>query len=209
MASTKPEVHNEDAASDTGRPPLVVQLRPVLELTEEQFLAFSQLNRDLRLERNARGDLIIMPPTGGETGDQNADIGMQLRQWAKRDGTGTTFDSSAGFRLPNHAIRSPDAAWVSHSRLTALTAEQRKAFIPLCPDFVIELRSPTDSLAVVRDKMDEYITNGARLAWLLDAVTKRVYVYRPQAPVQRLDDPDTIPGDPVLPGFALDLREVW
>jgi Uma2 family endonuclease len=186
-----------------------VQLRPVLDLTEEQFFAFSQLNRDLRMERNARGDLTIMPPTGGETGDQNAEIGMQLRLWAKRDGTGTTFDSSSGFRLPNSAIRSPDAAWVSFARLAALTAEQRKVFIPLCPDFVIELRSPTDSLAVVRDKMDEYIANGARLAWLLDAVTKRVYVYRPQAPVQQLDDPDTISGDPVLPGFALDLREVW
>jgi Uma2 family endonuclease len=209
MASTKPAAHNEDAASDTGRPPLVVQLRPVLDLTEEQFFAFSQLNRDLRMERNARGDLTIMPPTGGETGDQNAEIGMQLRLWAKRDGTGTTFDSSSGFRLPNSAIRSPDAAWVSFARLAALTAEQRKVFIPLCPDFVIELRSPTDSLAVVRDKMDEYIANGARLAWLLDAVTKRVYVYRPQAPVQQLDDPDTISGDPVLPGFALDLREVW
>ena len=212
MASAKSPVHNEDAGSgagDTGQPPLVVRLRPILELTDKQLQEFSGLNRDLRIERDARGDLIIMPPAGGETGEQNAEIAMQLRLWAKRDGTGTTFDSSGGFRLPNGAIRSPDAAWVSHSRLATLTPEQRKRFLPLCPDFVIELRSPTDSLVAVQAKLAEYIANGARLGWLLDAPAKRVYIYRPGAPVQEVGNPDTLTGDPVLPGFVLDLHEVW
>ena len=209
MASAQPMVRNADAAGDTGQPPLTLQLRPVLELDDDQFFAFARLNRDVRLERSAEGELIVMPPTGGETSDQNAEISMQLRQWAKRDGTGTTFESSGGFRLPNGAIRSPDAAWVSHSRLAALTPEQRKRFLPLCPDFVIELRSPTDSLVAAQNKLAEYIANGARLGWLLDAPAKRVYIYRPDAPVQQVDDPDTLAGDPVLPGFVLDLREVW
>ncbi len=209
MASAQPAVHNADAAGDAGHPPLTLQLRPVLELDDEQFFAFAQLNRDLRLERGPGGELIVMPPTGGETGNQNAEIAMQLRLWAKRDGTGTTFDSSTGFRLPDGAIRSPDAAWVNHARLAALTPEQRQRFVPLCPDFVIELRSPTDSLVAVQNKLAEYIANGARLGWLLDAPAKRVYIYRPETPVQQLDDPDTLAGDPVLPGFVLDLREVW
>ena len=209
MASAQPAVHNADAAGDTGQPPLTLQLRPVLELDDEQFFAFAQLNRDVRLERGPGGELIVMSPTGGETSNQNAEIVMQLRLWAKRDGTGTTFESSGGFRLPNSAIRSPDAAWVSHSRLAALTPEQWQRFLPLCPDFVIELRSRTDSLVAAQNKLVEYIANGARLGWLLDAPAKRVYIYRPDAPVQEIDDPDTLSGDPVLPGFVLDLREVW
>ncbi len=209
MASAQPTVRKADETGDTGQPPLTLQLRPVLELDDEQFFAFAQLNRDVRLERGPGGELIVMSPTGGETSEQNAEIVMQLRLWAKRDGTGTTFESSGGFRLPNGAVRSPDAAWVSHSRLAALTPEQRKRFLPLCPDFVIELRSPTDSLVAARDKLAEYIANGARLGWLLDAPAKRVSIYRPDAPVQHLDNPDTLAGDPVLPGFVLDLREVW
>ena len=209
MASARPTVRNADATGDAGQPPLTLQLRPVLELDDEQFFAFAQLNRDVRLERGPGGELIVMPPTGGETGNQNAEISMQLRLWAKRDGTGTTFDSSTGFRLPNGAIRSPDAAWASHSRLATLTPEQRQRFLPLCPDFVIELRSRTDSLVAAQNKLAEYIANGARLGWLLDVPVKRVYIYRPDAPVQRLDDPATLTGGPVLPGFELDLREVW
>ena len=209
MAGAQPAVHNADAAGDTGQPPLTLQLWPVLELDDEQFFAFAQLNRDVRLERGPGGELIVMPPTGGETGDQNAELSMQLRLWAKRDGTGTTFDSSAGFRLPNGAVRSPDASWVSHSRLATLAPEQWRCFLPLCPDFVIELRSRTDSLVAVRAKLAEYIASGARLGWLLDAPAKRVYIYRPDAPVQEVDNPDTLTGDPVLPGFVLDLREGW
>jgi Uma2 family endonuclease len=189
--------------------PLVLRLRPVLDLTDDQLLALSSLNRDLRLERTAEGDLLLMPPTGGETGATNAQFTIQLGVWAKRDGTGTTFDSSTGFKLPNTAVRSPDAAWMSHARLDQFTREQRKSFIPACPDFVLELRSPSDTLADLHAKLREYIANGARLGWLLDPETRRVYVYRPDAPVQQLDDPATVSGDPVLPGFVLKLGEVW
>ena len=136
-------------------------------------------------------------------------ISGQLYHWTKRDGTGAAFDSSAGFRLPNGADRSPDAAWVSHERLGQLTREQKKKFIPLCPDFVIELHSPTDSLAATRAKMVEYLDNGARLGWLIHPEAKRVYVYRPGAPVEELRDAIQVSADPELPGFALDLQDIW
>ena len=189
--------------------PIVVRLQPVMNLSDEQLYDFSQINRDLQIERNARGELIIMPPTGGDTGERNAEITMQLRLWAKGDKTGSTFDSSTGFRLPNGAVRSPDAAWIKYSRLDALTAEQRKRFIPLCPDFVIELRSPTDNLNALQEKMHEYIENGAELGWLLDTEQKRVYVYRPGEEAQEIENPETISADPVLSSFELDLREIW
>ncbi len=192
-----------------GHPPLIVHLRPVVNLTDDQLYEFSQINRDLRIERNAQGELIIMPPTGGDTGERNSEINMQLRLWTKRNGEGATFDSSTGFRLINGAVRSPDAAWVRRSRLDALAAEERKRFIPLCPDFVIELRSSTDSLSVLLEKIQEYLDNGAQLAWLIDPEQRRVYVYRPQEPVQELDKPETVSGDPLLSGFELDLREIW
>jgi Uma2 family endonuclease len=178
-------------------------------MTEDQFFEFCQINRDLRIERSAQGELILMPPAGGETGARDAEITMQLRQWAKRDGTGTTFGSSTGFRLPNDAVRSPDAAWVRKSRLEKLTAEQKKKFLPLCPDFAIELRSPTDSLSMLQDKMQEYLDNGAQLGWLIDPDQKRVYIYRAQTTIEQLERPETVSGDPLLVGFVLDLREVW
>lgn len=190
-------------------PPVTLRLRPVLELTDDQLLALSGLNSDLRLELTAQGELIVMPPAGGATGARNADITAQLVIWAKRDGTGTAFDSSAGFRLPNGAVRSPDASWVRQSQLAALTAEQREKYLLLCPDFVLELRSPSDSLRVARDKMQEYLDNGARLGWLLDPRDKRAYIYRPHAPVERLEAPESISGDPILAGFVLDLRAIW
>lgn len=188
---------------------LVLRLRPVLELTDDQFFALAQLNRELRMERTAEGEVILMAPAGGETSDRNAGVNAQLWLWARQDNRGRAFDSSAGFILPNGATRSPDAAWVARERLAALTAEQRQKFLPLCPDFAIELRSPSDSLRVVQEKMREYLDNGARLGWLLDPPDRRVYIYRPGAPVERLDGPDKVSGDPILPGFVLDLREVW
>jgi len=206
MATTKLE---KAASLDLDQQPLIVHLKPVLNLTEDQFFQFCQINRDLRIERNARGELIVMPPAGGETGDRDAEITMQLRSWAKRDSTGATFGSSTGFLLPNNAVRSPDAAWVLKSRLAKLTAKQKKKFLPLCPDFVIELRSPTDSLNILKEKMQEYLDNGLRLGWLIDPDRRRVYIYRPEVPIQQLDDPETVSGDPVLPGFVLDLRELW
>ena len=202
-------VHTSNAQILAEGFPLIIHLRPVVEMTDDQFFEFCQINRDLRIERTVHGELLIMPPAGWETSERNSEIGMQLRLWAKRDGTGAVTDSSGGFKLPNGATRSPDAAWTTHSRLAALTAEQRKKFLPLSPDFVLELRSPTDNLTALQAKMQEYLDNGARLGWLIDPEQQRVYVYRPQTPVEISENPETISGDPILSGFTLDLREIW
>ena len=187
---------------------VLLRLPPDLHLTDDQFYEFCRLNRELRIERTAQGGLVIMAPAGGDSSDKNAEITMQLRLWAKRDGTGGTFDSSGGFLLPNGATRSPDASWVNHDRLAALTAEERAKFLPLCPDFVIELRSPTDGLSALQDKMREYMENGAQLGWLIDLLGGQVFVYRPGAPVERLKEPESVSADPVLPGFRLELGEI-
>ncbi|MFQ5595631.1 MAG: Uma2 family endonuclease [Anaerolineae bacterium] len=191
------------------RRPLVLQLRPAIEMTREQFFDFCQLNRDLRIERTAEGEIVIMAPAGGETSVRNARLVAQVIQWADRDGSGVVFDSSGGFDLPNGATRAPDVAWVRRSRLAALTPEQKRRFLPLCPDFVIELRSPSDSLSTVQDKMEEYLANGARLGWLIDPVSRQVHVYRPEIDVELLDNPTELAGDPVLAGFVIDLTTVW
>ena len=184
----KPATRKEEPSSAEHRP-LTLSLRPVVELTPDRLLELSSLNKDLRLELTAEGDLIVMPPAGSETGDRNAELTMQLRVWAKRDGTGVTFDSSTGFTLPNGAVRSPDASWVRRSRWASLTAEQRRKYAPLCPDFVIELLSPSDNLRATQEKMQEYIENGARLGWLIDPEQRRVYVYQPGAEVRRWRTP--------------------
>ena len=188
---------------------MVLHLRPAIELTEDQFFALCQQNRDVRIERTAEGDLVVIPPTGWRTGVQNAGVIARLRLWAEQERSGITVDSSTGFTLPNGATRSPDAAWVRRTRLAALSSEQKERFLPLCPDFVIELRSPSDPLSVVQAKMHEYIANGARLGWLIDPIEHQVYVYRPSAPVQRLDNPAQLSGEPLLPGFVLDLAPIW
>jgi Uma2 family endonuclease len=190
-------------------PPLVFRLAPVIDITDQQFFELCQLNRDLRIERTSQGDLVIMPPTGGETGRTNFELTAFFGQWVHVDGTGVGFDSSTGFALPNGAKRSPDLAWVKRDRWEALTPEQRKGFAPLCPDFVMELRSPSDALEYVQTKMQEYLDNDAKLGWLIDPIEKKVYIYRPQTPVACLDNPQTISGDPVLPGFVLELGRVW
>jgi Uma2 family endonuclease len=189
--------------------PLVLRLRPAVVMDDDQLLDFCAQNRKLRIERNTEGDLEIMGPTGGETSDRNAETTTQLRLWARRNGTGVTFDSNGGFVLPNGAMRSPDASWVQRKRLSALTAEQKRKFLPLCPDFVIELRSPSDALPTVQAKMQEYIENGAHLGWLLDPEFRRVHVYRPGEAPQVLENPDKLSGEPVLPGFVLDLSTIW
>ena len=189
--------------------PLVLHFRPAIEMTEDQFFEFCQINRDLRIERTAQGDILIMAPAGGESAARNAGLTMQLTVWAKRDGSGVAFDSSAGFTLPNGATRSPDAAWVRKERLRHLTAEQKAKFLPLWPDFVVELLSPSDRLSTVKEKMQEYLENGVQLGWLIDPQRRQVYVYRPNAKVQRLDDPDTISSEPLLPGFVVDLGDIW
>ncbi len=202
-------VRNVEAPTDRTSLPLIQRPRPVVELSDDQLLALSSLNRDLRIERNAEGELLLMPPAGGATGGRNAEITRQVGNWAKTDGTSTAFDSSTGFRLPNGAVRSPDAAWVLRPRLEAISPEEREKFLPLCPDFVIELRSFSDTLRDVQAKMEEYLTNGARLGWLIDPYSKHLYVYRPGAAVETLENPKRVFGDPLLPGFVLDLREVW
>ena len=190
-------------------PAVVLHTRPALEMDEEQFFEFCQLNRDWRIERSAEGDLEVMVPTGYETSDRNAEITMQLRLWAKRDSKGVASDSNGGFILPNGAMRSPDAAWVGRGRLANLTADQKQRFLPLCPDFVIELRSPSDPLAPIEAKMREYGENGARLGWLIDPEERKVHVYRPNDRVEISDKPDNVSGDPILPGFVLDLKPIW
>lgn len=180
-----------------------------LKSTEDTFYELCRQNPDLRLERTAKGEVIVMPPTGGETGSRNSEITRQLGNWKKTDGTGTAFDSSTGFKLPNSADRSPDASWVSKARLTQLSLEQKKKFLPLCPDFAIELRSPSDDLDTIKAKMDEYIANGLRLGWLIDPEEKAVYVYRPNVAVQKLENINEVSANPELPGFTLDLREIW
>lgn len=189
--------------------PVVLKLKPAINLTDDQLFELCQLNRDWRIEYTAQGELIVMPPTGGETSNRNAELTYQVQAWTRRDQAGVAFDSSGGFKLPNGATRSPDAAWVRRSRLAGLTREQKQKFLPLCPDFVIELRSPTDNLQAVLDKMQEYLDNGAQLGWLLDPLTRRVHVYLPQRPPEILDAPNTLSADPLLPGFVLDPRKIW
>jgi Uma2 family endonuclease len=189
--------------------PVVLKLTPAINLTDDQLFELCQLNRDWRIEYTAQGELIVMPPTGGETSHRNAEITFQVQSWTRQDQTGVAFDSSGGFKLPNGATRSPDAAWVRRVRLAVLTREEKQKFLPLCPDFVIELRSPTDNLQAVQDKMQEYLDNGAQLGWLIDPLTRRVHVYLPQRQPQILEAPDTVSADPLLPGFTLDLQKIW
>ncbi len=179
-----------------------------IELTDEQFFQLCQNNRDLRFERTANGDLLIMPPTGGETSNRNARLTQRLMNWADTNELGIAFDSNGGFKLPNGADRAPDASWVKIESWNALTPEQRQKFLPLCPDFVVELRSPTDSLKATREKMQEYIDNGARLGWLIDQKNKRVEIYRQGQDVEILQSPTTLLGEDVLPGFVLDLNGI-
>ncbi|WP_218081147.1 Uma2 family endonuclease [Anthocerotibacter panamensis] len=189
---------------------ITIDFSPVLQMTDEQFWELCQRNRDVKFERNAQGALIIMAPTGGETGNTNIELEYQLQGWSREHrGQGLAFNSSTGFKLPNGADRSPDAAWIRRERWQALTATQRKKFPPLCPDFVVELKSPTDDLAVLRAKMQEYIEHGAKLGWLLDPETRQVVIYRPDRAVETLEGATILSGEDVLPGFVLDLKAVW
>ncbi len=189
--------------------PIVLKLSPVIELTDRQFAEFCSLNRDLRIERTSTGELEIMAPAFSETGNRQSKITTQLEIWTSRNDSGMAFAPPAGFTLPNGAIREPDASWISLSRLQALTPEQRSGFFHICPDFVIELRSDTDRLSVLQAKMQEYMDNGARLGLLIDPQNRRVYIYRPEAEVEVMEDPESLSADPILPDFVLDLTEVW
>jgi Uma2 family endonuclease len=188
--------------------PLTIKLDP-LTLSNEQFYQLCQNNRDLRFERTCRGDLVIMPPTGGETGERNSEINYQLRYWNKQSKRGKVFDSSTGFKLPNGSDKSPDAAWVPLEKWNNLTLKQQQGFVPLCPDFVIELRSKSDNLKVLQEKMQEYLENGTRLGWLINRQDRQVEIYRQGQGVEFLENPSSLSGENILPSFVLDLVPIW
>ena len=184
-------------------------MEPVSDMSREQFLRFCQLNRDVRIERSAEGSIAVMAPTGGETGARSGRLFAAVFHWAEADESGVVFDSSTGFDLPNGAVRSPDVAWVLRARLARLPAEARQGFLPLCPDFVIELLSPSDARTAVRRKMEEYRDNGARLGWLVDPGRRRVTIYRAGSDAEHRTGAGVLTADSVLPGFALDVAAIW
>jgi Uma2 family endonuclease len=193
---------------------VTLDLRSTVELTDDRFEQICQSNRDLKFERTAIGELVVVALTGGETGRRNIKLSARLEIWNEQSEMGVAFDSSTGFRLPNGAIRSPDAAWIRLDRWEALTPEQRRKLVPLCPDFVVELRSPSDEIAEIQAKMREYQENGLRLGWLLDPETQRVEIYRSDSSAPRvrtveiLENPTQLSGEDVLPGFSLNLMGI-
>lgn len=188
---------------------LVIRLGPLKHrLTDDEFFEFCALNRDLRIEMTSEGEMIIMLPEGSEGSGQNFNLTGEFAAWAKADGTGQGFDSSTGFKLPNGAKRSPDLSWIRLDRWEAIPKKQRKKFAPVCPDFVVELRSETDALETLQAKIEEYLANGAQLGWLIDPLQKKVHVYRPGAEVEVLDRPQRASGEPLLKGLVLDLTGI-
>jgi Uma2 family endonuclease len=179
-------------------------------MPDKAFYEFCQSNKDFRFEMDKRGNLIITPPTFLETSNKNSEINLQLRAWAKKDKTGIALESDGMFTLPNGAKRAPDAFWILRERYFALSQEEREeSFARICPDFVIELRSKSDSLRKLQAKMRGYIENGARLGWLIDPTEKKVHVYRGDKTVEVLENPEAVSGEDVLPSFELDLTELW
>ena len=188
--------------------PIRIKLHPAKKMTDEEFFEFCQLNKNVSWERNHQGELLFMSPTGSEGEQRNFSLVGQLWFWTKQDSTGVGFGSSGGFTLPNGAVRSPDAAWIKKERWEQIEPDLRKKFAPICPDFVVELRSETDNLQVLKDKMTEYLENGARLGWLIDPQQQKVYIYRPNCDVEELYNPVSLSGEDVLPGFVLELQDL-
>ena len=208
MTTTKPAAIETDETGVTLPYRLVLNIR-ALEITEDQLARLSSDNSGLRLELSAKRELIIMPPVFSESGAREHELSLQVGMWAKQDGSGRVFSPSAGFTLPNGAIRSPDVSWILLSRWEALSEDDRDGFANIAPDFVMELRSASDRLSDVQGKMQEYTENGVRLGLLIDPRNRRVHIYRPGQPVQILDEPASVSADPVLPGFVLDLSPIW
>lgn len=186
----------------------ILKLEPIIQLSPEQFTSICHANPEAKLELTARGELVIMSPTGGETGNRNIKLSARLENWTERNGTGLAFDSSTMFRFPNKAFRSPDGAWIQLSRWNSLTEAEKITFPPISPDFVIELRSPSDSPKELREKMQEYIDNGVQLGWLIDPITKQVEIYRSNATPETLSSPRQIEGEDVVSGFILSLDSI-
>lgn len=188
---------------------IILNLKPFVELSDDQFYEMCQNHRDLKFERTAQGELVIVTPVGGESGSREADLIGDLVYWNRHTRLGKVFSSSTCFKLPNGADRSPDAAWISLERWTQLTPDQQKKFPPICPDFVIELRSESDALKPLQQKMQEYISNGLRLGWLIDPQDRQVEIYRDAQRKQVLQNPKQLDGEDVLPGFSVDASLLW
>ena len=186
-----------------------IDLSPVIKLTDDQFYELCRKNPDVKFERNAKGELIIMSPTGGETGNCNSEINANFVIWNRQTKLGKVFDSSTGFKLPNGADRSPDVAWIKQERWDTLTPQQKEKFPPIAPDFVLELMSPSDTLQKIQEKMQEYRDNQVKIGWLIDRKTRRVEIYRLGQEVEVLESPTELSGEDVLPGFVLNLQIVW
>ena len=203
----RPTKRQDPSATDLSS--YTVRLRRATRLTDDQLFQFCQDNAELRVEQAANGDLIIMAPVGTEGGHRNFNLYIDFVLWHEKTKLGKFFDATTGFRLPNKAMRSPDVAWVRQERLDKLTQKEWETFAPVCPDFVVELRSRTDRLSVLQEKLVEYVANGAQLGWLIDPLEKQALVYRPGQPVEHLKNPARLSGEPVLPGFTLDLARIW
>jgi Uma2 family endonuclease len=186
-----------------------IDLKPIVDLSDEQFYQLCRSNPEVNFERNADGKIEIMSPTGGETGNRNFEIGADLAIWNRQTRLGVCFDSSTCFKLPNGANRSPDIAWIQQERWQALTPDNRERFPAITPDFVLELKSPSDALRDLQVKMQEYQENGVRLGWLIDRKNRQVYIYRQNQPPETLSNPSELSGEEVLPGFTLSLSSVW
>ncbi|MDB9511126.1 Uma2 family endonuclease [Kamptonema animale CS-326] len=188
---------------------VTIDFNSVIKITDEQFYQLCQDNPDVKFERNAKGEIIVMPPTGGETGNRNFEISVDFGIWNRQTKLGVCFDSSTCFKLPNGADRSPDVSWIKQERWDTLTPEQKEKFPPIAPDFVLELMSPTDTLKETQSKLQEYIDNGVRLGWLINRKTRRVEIYRQGQDVEVLQSPTELSGEDVLPGFVLNLQTIW
>jgi Uma2 family endonuclease len=188
---------------------VIVNFNSIIKLTDEEFYRLCRENPDVNFERNVKGELIIMSPTGGETGNRNFEIYIDLGIWNRQTRLGVCFDSSTCFNLPKGGDRSPDVAWIKQERWDALTPEQKEKFPPICPDFVVELMSPSDRLKATQDKMKEYLDNGARLGWLINCQNQSVEIYRQGQEVEVLQSPETLSGEDILPGFVLNLQAIW
>ena len=188
---------------------ITINFNNILKLTDEQFYQLCQDNPDIKFERNQWGKLIIMPPTGGETGNRNSEMNAEFVIWNRQTKLGKVFDSSTCFKLPNNAERSPDISWIKLDRWNSLSQEQREKFPPIAPDFVLELMSPSDRLKDTQEKMQEYMAAGVKLGWLFNRKARRVEIYRQGQDVEVIDSPKSLSGEDVLPGFILDLSIVW
>jgi Uma2 family endonuclease len=188
---------------------ITVNFNSIINLDDEQFYQLCQNNPDTKFERNANGEIVIMPPTGGETGQRNAKLITRFSIWNEQTNLGEVFDSSTGYKLPNGANRSPDVSWIKKERWNALTSEQKTKFIPISPDFALELMSPTDYLKETQIKMQEYMSNEVRLGWLISPQDRLVEIYRFGLEKEVLESPNTLSGEDVLPGFVLNLEFIW